>query len=396
MAQPKEFEWKREKPSYYGGDELHKIKAERVQKAMENYGFDALLLFQSPAVRYVTDFFVKGYRSYSQDLEYLAVVPKGKKPILGYQSGSDAYRVKTKCLTEDTRKLGPYSTWPETIAQILVDYGLTKARIGTDMLLFDWYLSLKKTFPEVEFVNGSKIWSEITAIKHPIEIEYIKKALEIAGKGLVAGMEAIKEGVRESDVEAAEEYAMRMAGCEVQFGILQVASGRNSAIYERIATDKIIKNGEMVIFDICASYKGYTGDMGRTAICGSPSKLQKEIFRVQMGSLQKGIDTIKPGVKCSEVDAAAKKYIIDSGYGKYMHKFATGHQLGYGLHGAPMIAEGVEETLKPNMVICLEPRVHLYDQWDVGGAHNEDAVLVTETGAEKLVEVKYDDKLLDP
>jgi len=396
MAQSQEVTLKREEPSYYAGNELHKIKMEKIQKSMEKYGFDALLLFQSPSVRYVTDFFAKGYRSYSQDLEYCVVVPRAKEPILGYQSGSDDYRVKTKCLTEDARKLGPYHRWPESIGKILEDYGLTAGRIGTDMLLFDWYLALKQKFPKVEFANAEKIWSEVTAIKHPIEIGYIRKAQEIVGKGVVAGLEAVKAGIPERELQAVVEYEMRMAGCEVQFGILQIASGRNSAVFERIATDKVIRDGEMVIFDVCASYRGYTGDTGRTTICGKPTKTQKEIFKVQLGSLQAAIKAIKPGVKCSEVDRVAKQHIIDAGYGKYMHKFATGHQLGYGLHGEPMISEGVEETLKPNMVVCLEPRVHLYDQWDVGGAHNEDAVLVTERGAEKLVEIKYDEKLLDP
>jgi Xaa-Pro aminopeptidase len=393
-VQSEEFTWKREEPSFYGGDELHKIKAEKVQKSLEKYDFDALLLFQSPAVRYVTDFFVKGYRSLSHDLEYLAIVPRGKEPILGFQSGSDEYRVKTKCLIEDTRRLGSYNKWPESIAGILVDYGLTKGRIGVDMLLFDWYLALKKKFPKIEFVNAHRIWAEITAIKHPIEIEYIRKAQEIAMKGLLAGMEAVKDGIRETEVEAAEEYAMRMAGCEIQLGIHQVASGKNSAIFERIATDKVIKDGELVILDIGATYRGYLGDTGRTTICGTPTKKQMEIFRVQLGSLRAALEAIKPGVTCSEVDRAAKQFIIDAGYGKYMHKFATGHQLGYGLHGEPMIAKGVEETLRPNMVVCLEPRVHLYDQWDVGGVHNEEAVLVTETGAEKLVDLKYCEKLL--
>lgn len=395
MAQSQEITLQREEPSYYGGNELRKIKMEKIQKAMEKHGFDALLVFQSPAVRYVTDFFAKGYRSYSQDLEYCAVVPRGKEPILGYQSGSDDYRVKTKCLQQDARKLGPYHKWPESIGKILEDYGLTAGKIGTDMLIFDWYLALKQKFPKVEFVNAEKIWSEITAIKHSIEIGYIRKAQEIVGKGVIAGVEAVKAGIPERELQAVVEYEMRMAGCEVQFGILQIASGRNSAVFERIATDKVIKEGEMVIFDVCASYRGYTGDTGRTTICGKPTKTQKEIFKVQLGSLKAAADAIKPGVKCSEVDRVAKQYIMDAGYGKYMHKFATGHQLGYGLHGEPMIAEGVEETLKPNMVVCLEPRVHLFDQWEVGGAHNEDAFLVTEKGAEKLVEIKYSDKFKD-
>jgi Xaa-Pro aminopeptidase len=392
--QSKEFVFKREEPSYYCGDELHKVKAEKVQKIMGNNDLDALLLFQSPAVRYVTDFFTKGYRAYSQDLEYCALIPLGKEPILGYQSGSDGIRVKTRCLNEDVRKLGSYDKWPETISQIIMDYGLTNARIGTDMLIFDWFLSLKKSCPNVEFVNADMIWAELTSIKHPIEIKYIKRALEIAAKGVIAAMDAVKDGVREYEVQAPAEYTMRMDGCEIQFGIMKVSSGKNLAMYERIATEKIIRDGELVLIDMQSTYKGYMGDLARTVICGSPSNLQKEIFCVQMGSLQKAAETVKPGVKCSEVDKASKEYIINSGYGKYMSPYETGHQLGYGVHGEPKIAEWVEETLKPGMVICLEPWIALYDQWEVGGVCNEDAFLVTETGVEKLSDLKYDEKLL--
>lgn len=396
MPASEEFNFKMEDPAFYGGDALRKVKKEKIRKAMKTYDLDALLLFATPSVRYVTDFFAKGYRAYSQAIEYLAVVPLEGEPILGYSSGSDEYRVKIRSPVKDARKLPSHSKWPQTITQILKDYGLTKARVGTDMLYYDTYLSLTKLLPDVRFENVAKVWVDITAIKHPLEIEYIQKALDIAIDGTRAAAKTIKDGIREYEVEAECEYAMRMAGTEVQFGILQVASGKNSAIFERIATDKVIRNGELVILDTCSLYRGYQGDLARTFVCGKPTKLQKEIFNVQMGSLRKAIGTIRPGVKCSEVDAAARNYIVESGYGKYMHKFATGHQLGFGFHGEPLIAQGVEETLKSNMVVCLEPRVHLFDQWNVGGVTNEDAILVTETGARNLTKkLEYDEKLLD-
>lgn len=396
MIGSKEFEFHKENPSFYGGDRLGRIKKEKVRRAMETNNLDVLLLFATPSVRYVTDFFPKGYRAYAQDLEYLAVVPLDGEPILGYSSGSDEYRVKVRCQVEDARKLPPHSKWPEAIAQILKDYDLVKARIGVDMLYFDMYMSLKKLVPNARFETATRIWTDITAIKHPIEIEYIKKATDITAEGVRAAIGAIRDGVREYEVAAASEYALRMAGTEVQFGILQVASGKNSAIFERIATEKAIRNGELVMLDVCALYRGYQGDLARTVICGEPTKRQKEIFNVQMGSLKEATEAIRPGVKCSEVDAVARNYIARSRYGKYMHKFATGHQLGYGVHGEPLIAQGVEEPLKPNMVVCLEPRVHLYDQWEVGGVTNEDAILVTKTGAEILSQkLEYDEKLLD-
>jgi Xaa-Pro aminopeptidase len=212
---------------------------------MKKYNLDALLLFASPSVRYVTDFFVKGYRAYSQDQEYLVVLPLEGAPILGYSSGSDEYRVKIRCRVDDSRKLPSHGKWPEAIAQILGDYGLGDARIGVDMLYYDTYLSLKKLLPGIEIENASKIWTDITAIKHPLEIECIKKATDITIEGVRAAIDAINDGTREIEVEAAAEYALRMAGTEAQFGIIQVASGKNSASVERIATNKKIRNGEI-------------------------------------------------------------------------------------------------------------------------------------------------------
>ena len=83
------FTFDKEDPSFYGGNELHRVKQEKIRTVMKKYGFDALLLFQSSSVRYVTDFFVKGYRAYGMALEYLTVVPLEGEPILGYLSGSD-------------------------------------------------------------------------------------------------------------------------------------------------------------------------------------------------------------------------------------------------------------------------------------------------------------------
>ena len=84
---------------------------------------------------------------------------------------------------------------------------------------------------------------------------------------------------------------------------------------------------------------------------GEPANnTQKEIYKVVKEALSAAIDVCKPGVRCSEVDAAARKVIRDSGFGDYEHRWATGHQLGYGLHGDPLdthleLPKGVGQVL---------------------------------------------------
>jgi len=381
-------------PIYYCGDEIRKFKQERIQKLLKENELDALLFFKPEAIRYMTDFFVKGFRAVSMDIEYLSLQVRGKEPVLAHQSGSDTWRIQVYNWVTDYRKL-TRGKWQETIKEILTDHNLLKGRIGTDLLSFDLYLSLKDILPGIEFVNAEDVWKELTLVKHPKEIEIIKQALRIAERGMGEAIKACQDGVHEYEVAAIAEYTSRRLGAEMIPVIPIVSSGFNSAVNERIASERVMRNGELVIIDFGCVHKGYVGEFCRTTVVGKPAnKTQKEIYKVVKDALAAAIDIVKPGIRCSDVDAEARKVIRDSGFGKYEHRWATGHQLGYGLHGDPLIAQGVEDILVPNMVFNLEPRVTMWDHPDVGGVIIEDTVLVTEKGHEKLTEFGYEGKLL--
>jgi Xaa-Pro aminopeptidase len=228
------------------------------------------------------------------------------------------------------------------MGEMLKDYGLTQGRIGIDILPCFMSDQLKAEFPKVEFVDANHLWTELTVIKHPVEIEYIKHSLEITEIGMMAAMECAKPGVREIDVATEAEYAMKKAGTEFNPTISQIASGINASIFERIATEKRIRYGDSVIIDLTSSFRGYTGDGGRTVFAGGKvSPEQKKIYQIDYRALKEAIAAVKPGAKCSDPDTAARRVIEEAGYGKYEHKFATGHQLGIG-HGDPSINRGVE------------------------------------------------------
>ena len=386
--------FQKQDPIFYCGDVLHRIKQEKIQKAIERVGYDALLLFKAEAVRYVTDFYVKGYRPFMEP-EYLVLVPRGKAPVVGYTSGSDDLRIKYKSDIEDTRKLPSVYKWSTVIGQMLQDYGLEKGRIGTDFIPFMVHEDLKAKFPGIVFENAADIWVEVTAIKHELEIELIRNSVRVADLGLNAAIDAIRPGIHEYEVAAEAEYAMRKNGSEMTPFITVVSSGYNASMFERVATEKIINSGELVILDIGAVVKGYTGDLGRTVICGEPTARQKEIYRVTYDSVREAVKAIKPGVTCGEVDRRAREVIEEAGWGQEQHTGNTGHQLGFGLHGDPLIHKNIDIPLVENMVICLEPRVILPNEPDVGGVHLEDVVVVRANGAEYLNNSPYDERLLN-
>jgi Xaa-Pro aminopeptidase len=385
--------FQRQPPIFYAGDELHHIKQDRLQRALAASEFDAFIFFKAEAVRYITDFYAKGYRPFMEP-EYFVVVLRGRPPVVGYISGSDDLRIKIKSDIQDARKLPQVAQWATTIAQILTDYGLTRCRLGTDLMPYMVRDALRGTMPGVAVDNAGAIWAHLTAVKHPMEVALIRDSVRVADLGVEAAIAAIRPGVSEHSVAAEAVSAMRRNGSEFEPFIPLVASGYNASMFERVATEKIIQSGEMVILDIGSVVRGYTGDLGRTVICGDPSEVQRTVYRATHLALQEAKKLIKSGASGRQIDQRAREVIVDSGWGRYLYSGNTGHQLGYGLHGDPLVDKSVDFELTENMVICLEPRIVLSDRPDVGGAHLEDVVLVTPEGHEQLNRTPYDARLL--
>jgi Xaa-Pro aminopeptidase len=236
----------------------------------------------------------------------------------------------------------------------------------------------------------------LTAVKHPLEVELLREAVRVADLGIEAAIAAVQPGVTEHQVAAEAVAAMRRAGSEFEPFIPLIASGSNTSMFERVATEKVIQSGEMVILDIGAVVRGYTGDLGRTVICGgNPTTEQRAIYRATHLALQEAKKLVRPGVSGKQIDQRARDVITSEGWGRYLYSGNTGHQLGYGLHGEPLVDKVTDFELAENMVICLEPRVVLSDRPDIGGAHLEDVMLVTADGGEQLNRTSYDRDLLD-
>src|SRR5262245_45629101 len=132
----------RQAPPFYAGDALHRIKQEKVQQALVEASLDAFLFFKAEAVRYITDFYVKGFRPF-MELEYVVLVAEGRPPAIGYISGSDHLRVRYRSDIEDARRLPPLSDWATAIGAMIVDYGLARGRIGTDLMPYMVHEGLK-------------------------------------------------------------------------------------------------------------------------------------------------------------------------------------------------------------------------------------------------------------
>ncbi|KAF0133130.1 MAG: Xaa-Pro aminopeptidase [Candidatus Saganbacteria bacterium] len=175
---------------------------------------------------------------------------------------------------------------------------------------------------------------------------------------------------------------MKREGAEKEAFSIIVASGKRSALVHGHASRKKIDPGDVVMLDFGASYKGYKADLTRTYFLNKPTKLQKKIYELVLKAQKAAIKKIKAGVKCKEVDNAARKAIADSGFGKFF-VHTTGHGVGKRIHQPPKISMRNNNILLEGQVITIEPGIYL-KKW---GIRIEDMVKVTKNGCKVLTRV---------
>jgi len=252
--------------------------------------------------------------------------------------------------------------------------------IGFDFIDASNYLKLRKALRRTRLRPLTKIVQELRMVKDPTELASIKKAAELTDAGAKAALDAIKPGVREYEVAAEIEYAMRKLGSEgVAFDTI-LASGVRSAFPHGSRMDKKIRKGEFIVLDVGARCNNYRADLTRTFLIGKPSPRQKKLYEVVREAQQKAFEAMRAGVRTRDVDAAARGVIEKAGFGKYF-VHGLGHGVGLEIHEPPTLNPESKERLKAGNVVTDEPGIYIVDY---GGVRIEDTVLVKKDQAERL------------
>ncbi len=186
-------------------------------------------------------------------------------------------------------------------------------------------------------------------------------------------------GRKETEVAADLAALLREHGHE-QVDFTVVGSGPNGANPHHEAGDRTIEVGDAIVLDFGGLMHGYGSDTSRTVCVGEPSAAVREVHEVVRLAQQAGVDAVRPGVPCQDIDRAARAVITDAGYGeRFIHR--TGHGIGTTTHEPPYMIEGEEQPLRPGMCFSVEPGVYLAGRF---GVRIEDIVTVTETGGRRL------------
>jgi Xaa-Pro aminopeptidase len=341
----------------------------RAAAAAASAGLDGLLITPGPDLRYLT-----GYSPLSAAERLMVlVVRRDEEPVFvlpSFKRGDapDGLRYLEWSDGED-----PYAATAELLPP--GRYAVSDAAWAVHVL------ALQAASPGLSLVSMTAGLPLLRAIKDADELERLARA----GAAVDATFDALLDlgfaGRSELDVAADLDRLLREHGHErVEFTI--VGSGPNGANPHHGASARVIAPGDMVVLDFGGFVDGYGSDTTRTVVVGEASAEQRRVHDVVREAQQIGVEAVRPGVVCQDVDRAVRDHIAAAGFGEYFtHR--TGHGIGVETHEQPYIVEGSTQPLEPGMCFSIEPGVYFPGRF---GVRIEDIVAVTETGVRRLNE----------
>jgi Xaa-Pro aminopeptidase len=240
-------------------------------------------------------------------------------------------------------------------------------------------LGLQRALPGASFAAVTKALPMLRAAKSVAEIA----RMAAAGAGADAAFREIVQrpfaGRREREVAGDLDALLRAHGHE-QVDFTLVCAGENGADPHHEASDRVIRDGDMVVMDFGGLADGYGSDTTRTVHVGPLDATEQEVHDVVRAAQQAGIDAVRPGASCQDVDRAARRVIEDAGYGPhFIHR--TGHGIGLTTHEPPYMVEGERTPIEAGMCFSVEPGIYLPGHF---GVRIEDIVVAFPQGVPGL------------
>src|SRR6478609_8243987 len=208
-------------------------------------------------------------------------------------------------------------------------------------------LGLQAALPRSTYRSLTVGLPMMRAVKGPDELARLTAAGAAADAAYGEIVKVRFAGRRETDVAADLAGLLRRFGHE-QVDFTVVGSGPNGANPHHEAGDRVIEEGDCIVLDFGGLMFGYGSDTSRTVCVGEPTAQIREVHEIVRQAQEAGVQAVRPGVACQEIDRAARRVITDAGYGEqFIHR--TGHGIGVTTHEPPYMIEGEEQPLVPGM-----------------------------------------------
>lgn len=269
--------------------------------------------------------------------------------------------------------------------RLCADDDVRRAHVETDFLTHDAFCALDRALEGIALIAMDGICEDLRQIKDSKEVEYMRKAGEIASQAFVNLLPRLHAGMTEKQVRHLLEFEMLNLGSEGPAFDTIAAAGENGALPHATPSDHVIAEGELLTLDFGATVNGYRSDMTRTIGFGKIGAELRAIYDTVLTAQKLALAAIAPGKTCGEIDKVARDYIDERYPGAFGH--SLGHGVGLFIHEQPRVSSGSTTVLKPGHVITVEPGVYIPG---VGGCRIEDMAIMTEDGFVNLISAPKD------
>ncbi|MCC6289786.1 MAG: aminopeptidase P family protein [Chitinophagaceae bacterium] len=267
------------------------------------------------------------------------------------------------------------------MTEALTDAGIRSGDIAIEeRVRFFIVDGIKKASGKFNFKSGDPVSAACRLIKSPAEIALMQAANDATALAITEAIKGMQEGMFTADVGAIIAKQHRALGAMHDFAL--VLFGTSSALPHGSSKPQVLKKGDIVLMDCGCRVGGYSADITRTIVFGAePTKRQLEIWNLEQQSQAAGFVAAKNGATCESVDAAARKVIVDAGFGPgyklpgLPHR--TGHGIGMDGHEWGNMVKGNKQILQPGMCFSIEPTIAIPGEF---GVRLEDCVYMTDSG----------------
>lgn len=345
------------------------MRIEKAVNLIKKTDADALILFDESNMHYFCGF---------SPSEGIVIILKDGT---GYHIVDSRYTETAQNHAKETglKVCEPDGSFTDFVAELFKKANVKKAAFEDETISFKRY-NLYKEKTGCKFIGIGDALMRIRNVKEPEEIEYMKKANEIAEKSLAELLNHIKPGKTEKELQAYFDYIMLNNGSDgVSFDTI-LLTGAHTSLPHGVPSDKKVQKGDFVLIDFGATYKGYHSDMTRTFAVCSASEEMKELYNLVLSANIAGINALKPNTPCADVYKAAYDVLETKNMGKYF-RHSLGHGVGLDIHEGFNASPRSKDTFVPGNITSIEPGIYIPDKF---GIRIEDVCLVTENSNEDI------------
>ncbi len=378
-------------------ERLRQHRLARTRQLMEEEGLGALLLFETSNIRYTTATQI-GYWAFNKGERWALVTREGRPRIWDFGSAAKAHRLQLPHMYDTENSIGGNTglqgaIGPEAglhtraaseIKAALESEGLAGEKLGVDMAETGVLLALQAAGLQV--VDGQQAMMKAREIKSQDEITLLTQACAMVDGVYQDIFEALKPGIRESDIVGLAHARLFEMGSEFVEAINSIAGERCSP-HPHVFSDRLIRPGDQAYFDIIHAFNGYRTCYYRTFVVGRATQAQRDAFKQSREWMDAAIDLVKPGASTDQI-AKVWPRAEEFGFTDEMDAFGLqfGHGVGVGLHERPIISRlnslDAPIEIKEGMVFALETYAPAGD--GRSAARIEEEVVVTADGCKVI------------